>query len=1298
LRFFSKRAVLTVAAIFIVLVLAIVSAVLYFVNSPGFEERAREYIVREIEMRTGGHATLDHFRWSLRQQRFVLEGLTFRGLESASDPPLARVESITVGIRLRTLLQRRVDLFELTITRPDIHLLVDANGRTNLPNPPPQGNEKLNVDFSIGKFSIADGMAFLNERKVPLDLALANLASTLSYAPAAQILSAQVSYDGQLQLEDKPAIPYTFAGNLDYTRGTIVAQHIDVKSGKSALALQGRINDVLSKNIAGRLEYTGPAAVPFLNYFFPKESFAGSSKVAGFFEFSDGYFFTRGNAVSDSITFDGWNVQQFRGEYSYKYPDRRLALHHMTTRALGGTATGDITVGPLPGEPRVELDLKYADVDAAQLVRLYPWDPMYRIYSRLTGGMHGWFEGKFDRFELAGGVDLKSYTPEPAAGIVALPLDGSTEYDGEPNRVRVTQASGRLFSTDIQADGLIERDAFNLKANLKSPNLADLSFIYSNANGRGAFDGTLTGPLKTPLFEGTFDLEGHKHGEFTIQHATGGIRLDTLSQVANLRNVDVTQGQSTVRLNGSTTLDGAKVDLQARATGVRAEDIAPFAARVTDRKFTGVFSGAIHITSLDPIRFDDDLRADDLVVEGQRVGNVTARVRYQDPEIELQKLTVSDNGAALTGNVSYNRMTEALNFNVAIANSLNMQRLRSLGVLPKDLEVEGVIRTAEFTGSGTLSQPRIRGKADLRDIVFHGETFPQADVNVDTSGSQVNVTFVERAHNLKLTAAIDTSKKGYPFDADVSFDRYSIEKLVGFNQGTVTVSGDVVLKNGLLNDTSRLTGAGSVREVHIAVDGRSFQNTTPFKFEFNPTQLTLSDVSLTGPEGTRATVSGTIALTKEAKLNLQVKDAAVDLALVPTLLRYEDPSLKLAGAVRLSGTIGGTPDKPELGGIAQLTNASISKTGFSVNVTNLNGSVGFGGERITLNDLEGRVGPGTIGIRGFATLKGWQLDAMSIPITARDIRIRYPEGLRSIVGGELMVRGTRAAPVLDGRLQIQTMAYRGAFENFIGLFQAANRIEPTGSDLGRLALSVHVEGSRDITIKNELADVQARVDLDIKGTVDRPALTGHVEASGGTLTFQNKRYEISRGNMDFVDPLRIEPVIDVQAETQIRNYRVILSVAGRGDHVVAHFRSDPPLPEAEIFSLITGGRTREELQAQTSNTGRIPTSEELFQSGAASIFSDLLKSRVVPSRFGLLGLERTRIDPALVGPENNPSARITVPLQVSKDLSITYSYDLTKNTEYIVQVEYFVSKNISILAIRDEYAEVGLDIRLRRRY
>src|SRR5437773_4805072 len=136
LRFFNKRIFLVIAGILGVVLLALAGGLLFFLNSPGFEERARKFVILAIEERSGGLVSLEHFRWNLWDQRFLLQGLTIRGQEPQADPPLAHFESISTGVNLRSLLQRRVDLFELIITRPELHLLVDASGKTNLPDPP----------------------------------------------------------------------------------------------------------------------------------------------------------------------------------------------------------------------------------------------------------------------------------------------------------------------------------------------------------------------------------------------------------------------------------------------------------------------------------------------------------------------------------------------------------------------------------------------------------------------------------------------------------------------------------------------------------------------------------------------------------------------------------------------------------------------------------------------------------------------------------------------------------------------------------------------------------------------------------------------------------------------------------------------------------------------------------------------------------------------------------------------------------------------------------------------------------
>ena len=59
---------------------------------------------------------------------------------------------------------------------------------------------------------------------------------------------------------------------------------------------------------------------------------------------------------------------------------------------------------------------------------------------------------------------------------------------------------------------------------------------------------------------------------------------------------------------------------------------------------------------------------------------------------------------------------------------------------------------------------------------------------------------------------------------------------------------------------------------------------------------------------------------------------------------------------------------------------------------------------------------------------------------------------------------------------------------------------------------------------------------------------------------------------------------------------------------------------------------------------------------------------------------------------------MTIEERVSSDLSVTYSRDLSSNKHEIIQIEYFVNKNISILGSKDELDDKGLDIKFRKRF
>src|SRR5947208_12778526 len=81
LRFLTKRRLVVLAAFILLAVVADVAGVFLYITSSAFKERARVYVIRQIEQNTGAAVTLNHLSINLRQQHFRLDGLVLRGLE-----------------------------------------------------------------------------------------------------------------------------------------------------------------------------------------------------------------------------------------------------------------------------------------------------------------------------------------------------------------------------------------------------------------------------------------------------------------------------------------------------------------------------------------------------------------------------------------------------------------------------------------------------------------------------------------------------------------------------------------------------------------------------------------------------------------------------------------------------------------------------------------------------------------------------------------------------------------------------------------------------------------------------------------------------------------------------------------------------------------------------------------------------------------------------------------------------------------------------------------------------------------
>ncbi len=207
-------------------------------------------------------------------------------------------------------------------------------------------------------------------------------------------------------------------------------------------------------------------------------------------------------------------------------------------------------------------------------------------------------------------------------------------------------------------------------------------------------------------------------------------------------------------------------------------------------------------------------------------------------------------------------------------------------------------------------------------------------------------------------------------------------------------------------------------------------------------------------------------------------------------------------------------------------------------------------------------------------------------------------------------------------------------------------------------------------------------------------LLGTIHLLGGEMTFRGNRYRLARGDINFTNPFRLDPVLDVEATTTIRQYEITLDFTGPASRMTLAYRSDPPLPAEDVIALLALGRPGPESELRSS------TAAQTQQMGASALLSEAISSQLGGRIERLFGISRFRVDPFLAGtgPEQNAAARITIEQQINKDLVITYVTNVTSTQQQVIQVEYNIRKNISIIALRDYNGTFGLDVKFKRRF
>jgi len=541
--------------------------------------------------------------------------------------------------------------------------------------------------------------------------------------------------------------------------------------------------------------------------------------------------------------------------------------------------------------------------------------------------------------------------------------------------------------------------------------------------------------------------------------------------------------------------------------------------------------------------------------------------------------------------------------------------------------------------------------------------------------SQVAQSSVQAQGRVNLTgdyyteAAIDTTS--VPLDPLLAMYVSSLpESFTGETEFHATFKGP-------LKDKSQVEAHLTIPVLKASYQSLQIGTAGPIRADYARSVVTLQPAEIRGT-GTSLRVQGSIPLGGNTAANLTA-EGSVDVS----LLRLIQPDVQSSGTLALDIRASGSATSPAVHGQVHVNDVAIATPTAPLGVEKLNGILDINDNRVQISSFTGQVGGGLVTMGGSVTYRP-NLQ-FNVSLQSNSVRLRYPDGLRAVLDGNLMFIGTTESSVVNGRVLIDALSFTPDFDlaKFSDQF-SGNSVPAQPGFADNVKLSIGVQSKGQLSATSSQVSMEGRVNVRLVGTAANPVITGRTDLTSGELFYRNVRYQLQRGIITFDDPNQTEPVLNVSVNTTVEQYNLTLTLRGPFDTLSTSYTSDPPLATADIINLIARGKTTQESAATGQST------DSMIASQAASQVSSSVQK--------FAGISSLQIDPLLGGNNQNPSARIALQQRVTKNFLFTFSTDISQPGSQIVQGDYQISKRWSVSVARDQVGGVSVDGKFHKRF
>ena len=1255
------------------------------------------------------------------------------GASPHPNPPLLQVQHAQAGVRIVSLFGGNWYFDNIRIDSPVVQIYVDKNGVSNIPTLKSNDSKSNTSVFDLGirHALLTNGTVFYNSQPSAISADLNNLEFNSTFDAALRKYSGTLSYaNGQLNYAGSVAPPHTLNVQFDADPNTFHLSSAKLQSGNTNVVFVATVNNYSNPYVQAKYDATidGQQFAGFLhNPSIP----AGIVAVSGTVQYQS----SSNRPMLESLVVNGdlrsrqlvSKTPSLRAEISnlaahYSLANGDATLRDFRAGLLGGEITAQGTMKNL-GTDRAHSNLSAAihNISLAQAKRLAGNSASTGPVA-VTGTLNGTATASWGKTlnDLIAHADATinadvsntqqphlvnaSAPPPTTPNPNAVPVNGALHatYNGANQQLAVERSYFRTPQTNIDLNGTVSKSS-SLTIQLKANDLRELETIAD------LFRTPTPGqPAPQPLgLAGTATFNGIVRGSTSAPHLTGQLiahdlqvhgstwkliraNLDASPSQVALQNAELDPAaQGRITLNASAQLrkwsfsKSSPIQVQLNASQLDLSELAKLAGQQAPVTGTLAANVSMHGSILNPIG-NGNVTLTKAAAYGEPLN--TAKITFNGSGDEAHaNLSIAAPAGSIDGKVtvSPNRKTYSAELTSSGIHLDKLQQLQANSAKPT-----GVV-SINAKGQGTFDNPQLDATIQIPTLAVQKQTITDIRLHANVANHVATAQLTSSAVNTAIKANAKIALTGdYPADATLDTQGIPLAPILAMYapDQAGNFSGQTELHatlHGPLKNKQQLEAHATIPVLQLAY-GTNIQlaATAPIHIDYKNGIVEVQRSAIKGT-GTDVQFQGSIPTTGNAPMSVLLL-GSLDLHIAQLF----DPDLRTGGMIKFNVNSYGATHAPGVEGTIDIVNASFASPDLPVGLQNGNGTLALTNDRLNITSFQGQIGGGTLTAQGGVALRpSIQFD---MGLSARGVRMLYPQGMRETIDANLRLTGTTTAALLGGTVNLADLSFTNGFDlnNFIGQFSNGVEAPPTQSFAQNIALNLSVHSSNAVNLVSRTLSIGGTANLQVRGTASEPVILGRVNLSGGDIILNGNRYLLTGGTIQFVNPSMTQPVVNLTITTTIQQYDISLRFEGPVDQLRTQYTSDPALPQADIIHLLAFGKTTE-----ASAMDSTPVSQS-----AQTLVANQVSSQVTSRISKVAGISQLSVNPVLAGSnQQGPAgANVTIQQRVTGNLFVTFSSNVTSTQGQTIQGQYQVTPSVALSATRDPNGGFAVDALIKK--